>query len=150
MGDIRRSELAVNQSFANFKDPNASTLDTLGSIQAMMKFYEGEGGNDAALTTLKTLGQTETKWLVAGITALEKSPMLQHKLGTGYNAAAQVSEMLKKRQAAKIYDETLDQALKTQLPAFGVDGANGNEIGQIFGGDARLIGGPDLIAGIRR
>ena len=110
MGDTRARELAVNESFANFKDPAGSTLDILGSIQSMMKFYEKE---QPEYKRLQALGRTETKFLNAGILALQNSPMLQEKLGTGFTAASTVADLLKKRTAESIYNAALDNALTT-------------------------------------
>ena len=110
MGDTRARELAVNESFANFKDPAGSTLDILGSIQSMMKFYEKE---QPEYKRLQALGRTETKFLNAGILALQNSPMLQEKLGAGFTAASTVADLLKKRTAESIYNQTLDNALQT-------------------------------------
>ena len=124
MGDTRARELAVNESFANFKDPAGSTLDILGSIQSMMKFYEKE---QPEYKRLQALGRTETKFLNAGILALQNSPMLQEKLGTGFTAASTVADLLKKRTAESIYNATLDNALQTPHAAVHGRGRNCSE-----------------------
>ena len=101
---------------ASFMDPAKTTLDTLGSITQLMKIYAPTAGGEesAEYQALRKTAEHETAFLTAGVIALNSSPLLQQRLGTGLAAGAQVAELLKRRQAETLYNKAIDTTLKIQ------------------------------------
>ena len=71
----------------------------------MMAFHDP---GTAEYKALRRIGQTETKWLVQGVRALENSKMLQEKLGRSFSAASTVADLLRRRESERVYNDTLD------------------------------------------
>ena len=132
MADSYQKEKQLESSFANFVDPSATSVDILGSIRSLMKFHKD---SDKEYEELQKLGKNESKWLLAGVVALNNSPLLQQKLGTGFAAASAVSELLKRREAERIYNDAIDKALDSNE-------LKGNEFGKVA---RRLINESPLV-----
>ena len=109
MADTYDKQQRLQAGVASFVDPGSTTLDVLGSITQMMKIYPDNTSDE-----YKALAQTarnETAFLSAGAIALQSSPLLQQRLGTGLAACAQVAELLKRRQAETLYNKAIDKTL---------------------------------------
>ena len=100
MADTYGKQQQLQAGVASFVDPGSTTLDVLGSITQMMKIYDKDSDEYKAL---EQTAKRETAFLTSGAIALQSSPLLQQRLGTGLAACAQVSELLKRRQAETLY-----------------------------------------------
>ena len=108
MADTYGKQQQLQAGVASFVDPGSTTLDVLGSITSMMKIYDKDSDEYKAL---EQTAKRETAFLTSGAIALQSSPLLQQRLGTGLAACAQVSELLKRRQAETLYNKAIDKTL---------------------------------------
>ena len=116
MADTYDKQQRLQAGVASFVDPGSTTLDVLGSITSMMKIYDKDSDEYKAL---EQTAKRETAFLTSGAIALQSSPLLQQRLGTGLAACAQVSELLKRRQAETLYNKVAEGLIsQTSLITF--------------------------------
>ena len=108
MGDYA-SQKKLENGFAHFIDPQSTSLDVLGSIKHLMSIHSETSDEYKAL---QQIAKAESANLTAGAIALQSSPLLQEKLGTGFQAAQAVSELLQRRRAESLYNAAIDKTLK--------------------------------------
>ena len=107
MGDYA-SQKKLESGFAHFVDPQSTTLSVLGSIKHLMSIHD-EGSDE--YKALQQIAKAESANVTAGAIALQSSPLLQEKLGTGFQAAQAVSELLQRRRAESLYNAAIDKTL---------------------------------------
>ena len=108
MAQSFQQEKQLENAFLQETAPATTSLETLASIRALQQFWNP---SDAEYRALTDIAKEESRWYIAGATAIRNSPTLQTALGTGAGAAQKAGVLLKARTAEALFQRQIDTAL---------------------------------------
>ena len=86
--------------------PSMSTIDILSSLK-LIKHWE----DDTSTTASSKIAKEELKYLNAAMNAMDKTPALTNRFGSGFQGAMAISSLLKQRQAERVYNKIIEDVL---------------------------------------
>ena len=116
------TEKKLEATFQNSLTPAGGTSkDTLGSLNLLRSMFRP---GDPDHTKITNLMKSEAQDLLLGISSLSRSPELQLRLGTSFEAAALAGQLCKRQRAEAHFKDVLQCA---QAPDVGGQGGQGGE-----------------------
>ena len=97
--------LSLQNTIAGDVSKPLSTIDTLSSLKALNFFAKGGADIDP---TIGQIAKNEIAYLTAGMKAINDNPMLSLRFGNDLQGAMTLASLLKQRNSARIYEQTLD------------------------------------------
>ena len=87
-----------------------STVDTLSSLK-LLRDLAGSSTDDRDKSSIQQCIDTETQFLRTALFALQKTPALSAKFGTGLGAALSLANVLREKHTMRSYDAIISRSL---------------------------------------